>query len=157
MPADLKGCPTLMHLCVPCLQWGGWRGRSPFLSSPTRAKKRRACPFSTEDKPPVPWEALPTATYLSSIRVFTIARLCSSAQSPELPQLLCHGPGPPSLHLAHLSCLSFFAMGQGLFRMVAMSFFFSSTCSRISASSSSDRDSPVDTLEAKEVDLGAEP
>lgn len=48
-------------------------------------------------------------------------------------------------------------MGQGLFFMVTMSFFFSSTCSRILTSSSSDRDSPLEILEAKEVDLGAEP
>ena len=48
-------------------------------------------------------------------------------------------------------------MGQGLLRMVAMSFFFSSTCSRIRASSSSDRDSPPEALEAKEDDLEAEP
>lgn len=44
-------------------------------------------------------------------------------------------------------------MGQGLLRMVAMSFFLSSTCSRIRASSSSDRDSPPEVLEAKEDDL----
>jgi hypothetical protein len=48
-------------------------------------------------------------------------------------------------------------MGQGLFLTVVMSFFFSSTCSRIWASSSSDRESPVETLEPKEVDLEAEP
>lgn len=48
-------------------------------------------------------------------------------------------------------------MGQGLLRMVAMSFFFSSTCSKIRASSSSDRDSPPEALEAKEDDLEAEP
>lgn len=62
------------------------------------------------------------------------------------------GPQP-----AHLSSVSFFAMGQGLLRMVAMSFFFSSTCSKIRASSSSDRDSPPEALEAKEDDLEAEP
>lgn len=60
------------------------------------------------------------------------------------------GPGRPS---AHLSSVSFFAMGQGLLRMWVMSFFFSSTCSRILASSSSDRDSPAEALEAKEGDL----
>lgn len=54
---------------------------------------------------------------------------------------------------AHLSSVSFFAMGQGLLRMWVMSFFFSSTCSRILASSSSDRDSPAEALEATEGDL----
>lgn len=54
---------------------------------------------------------------------------------------------------AHLSSLSFLAMGQGLLRMVAISFFLSSTCSRIRASSSSDRDSPLEAPEAKEDDL----
>lgn len=44
-------------------------------------------------------------------------------------------------------------MGQGLLRMVAMSFFLSSTCSKIRASSSSDRDAPPEVLEATEVDL----
>lgn len=44
-------------------------------------------------------------------------------------------------------------MGQGLFRMVEMSFFLSSTCSRIRARSSSVRDSPPEALEAKEGDL----
>lgn len=44
-------------------------------------------------------------------------------------------------------------MGQGLLRMVAMSFFLSSTCSKIRASSSSDRDAPPEVPEATEVDL----
>lgn len=70
------------------------------------------------------------------------------AQRKERP---AGGPGwPPP---AHLSSASFFAMGQGLLRMVVMSFFFSSTCSRIWASSSSDRDSPPEALEAKEGNL----
>ena len=64
-------------------------------------------------------------------------------------------PGRPPP--AHLSSVSFFAMGQGLLRTVAMSFFLSSSCSRIRASSSSDRDSPTEALEAKEGDLEAEP
>lgn len=54
---------------------------------------------------------------------------------------------------AHLSSLSFLAMGQGWLRMWVMSFFFSSTCSRILASSSSDRDSRAEALEATEGDL----
>ena len=53
----------------------------------------------------------------------------------------------------HLSSASFLAMGQGLFRMLAISFFLSSTCSKIRASSSSDRDSPLEVLEATEDDL----
>lgn len=65
--------------------------------------------------------------------------------------------GPDRPPPAHLSSVSFFAMGQGLFRMVAMSFFLSSTCSRIWASSSSDKDSPTEVLEAKEDDLEAGP
>lgn len=53
----------------------------------------------------------------------------------------------------HLSSASFLAMGQGLLRMLAISFFLSSTCSKIRASSSSDRDSPLEVLEATEDDL----
>lgn len=53
----------------------------------------------------------------------------------------------------HLSSASFLDMGQGLLRMLAISFFLSSTCSKIWASSSSDRDSPLEVLEAMEDDL----